>query len=185
MPRMLSLLCLVFFLAIAVPAQAQLRVDVPAQRAPARLFGSSSAGVVLNKLFSPEHFRMMHSYEMSMGSFGGSTSSMGMYTNSMMWQFNDKLAARVDLSYAHSLFGGNGGMAQKAFGMQNDQGRFFLQNAEIAYRPSERVLLHLSVRQSPYGAYMGPYGYHNPYMFGYDVGGMRHADDLFWRGRAR
>lgn len=189
----LSLVCLVLFLAVATPAQAQLRQDVHSQRAPVKLFDHGGAGYVLNQIFSPEHFRMQHSYEMSIGSFGGQSSSLGMYTNSMMWQFNEKLAARVDIAFAHSPFGnalgsGNGGI-------DGNGGRVFLRNAEVAYRPSERVNLHFSIHQSPYGPYMGPYGYYNMGPYGYHpyygggfssrafIGAYDGGDHLFWKDR--
>ena len=121
---------------------------------------------------------------------------MGMYTNTMRFQFNQKLAARVDLAYAFSPFG-----RVNPLGRSNDSGRFFLRNAEIAYRPSKRVQLHLQVRQSPYGRYMGPYGFGQPYYgygghgYGYDpyhYGGSMNVrtnhhrvDDLFWNPRLR
>ncbi len=186
MRKTLSMLCLLVFLVTALPAQAQLRADVYSQRSPAKLFDQGGAGFALNKLFSPEHFRMGHSYEMSFGSFGGQSSSLGMYTNTMMFQFNQKLAARVDLSFAHSPFGGSG--LGSGFGPDERGGKFFLQNAEIAYRPAENVQLHFSMRQSPYGGYMGPYGYYNPY---YGRGSFLNAsygtrgDNLFWNNNLR
>lgn len=183
MRNLLSLFCLVVFLAAALPAQAQLRENVRSQEARAKLYGHQGTAFALNQIFSPEHFRMSHSYEMSFGSFGGQTSSLGMYTNTMMFQFNQKLAARVDMSYAFSPFG-----SMNPLGPNADQGRFFLRNAEIAYRPAENMQLHLRVHQSPYGAYMGPYGYYGnayyPYSsFHSDFG--RSADDLFWNDRLR
>src|SRR5690606_1177779 len=102
MRKLLPLLCLVVFLAVAMPAQAQLRQNLPVQRASSKLFDSEAVSFVMNKIFSPQHFRMQHSYEMSFGSFGGHSSSLGMYTNTMMWQFDQKLAARVDIAFAHS-----------------------------------------------------------------------------------
>jgi hypothetical protein len=181
----LSLLCLVVFLGMATPVQAQLRQDVREDRSEVKLYEQAGPGFTLNKLFSPEHFRMSHSYEMSFGSFGGNTSSLGMYTNTMQWQFNQKLAARVDVSVAHTPFGGG------QFGQDGQNPRVFLRNAEIAYRPSDNMLLHLSVRQSPYGSYMGPYGYMNPYMSPYGYYGMQpfgyglEQRDLFWNERLR
>jgi hypothetical protein len=151
MRHLFFLACLVLLLGLAVPAQAQLRADLPNGHAPVRLFDNPAASFLLNNVFSPEHFRMGHSYEMSFGSAG----SMGMYTNSMMWQFNEKLAARVDLAYAFSPFGGG-----NFFGSQDNNSRFLLRNAEINYRPSENVHLHLSFQQNPYGYHMSPYGYY-------------------------
>jgi hypothetical protein len=173
MRQLLSVLSLIVFLGVATPAEAQLRQDVQAQQAQAKLYGSEGPSFSLNRLFSPDHFRMQHSYEMSFGSYGGTTSSLGMYTNTMMFQFNDKLAARVDMSFAHSPLGD--GIGQK-LGLQQDNGQFFLRNAEVAYRPNERMQLHLSFRQSPYGSYMSPYGYYGQSHGGY---GSRHHN-LFW-----
>lgn len=194
MRNRLFLLWLVVFFGLTVPAQAQYRQDVRNQQAQSRLYDTASAATFsLNRLFSPQHFRMGHSYEMSFGSFGGASASLGMYTNTMRFQFNSKLAGRVDLAYAFSPFGG-ANMLGASEGMQ---GRFLLRNAEIAYRPSDKVQLHFSVRQSPYGGYMSPYGYGGYGRYGsafgyrpYYGGSMMHmrvgsADDLFWNDTLR
>lgn len=190
MRNLLSLVCLIVFLGFAMPAQAQLRENVRHQDARAQLYGQTGTAFSLNDLFSPQHFQMNHSYEMSMGSFGGSMSSLGMYTNTMRFQFNSKLAARVDMAYAFQPFG-----QMSAFGGGENNGQFFLRNAEVAYRPTENVQVHLQIRQSPYGSYMGPYG-RSPY--GYSPYGRSYygdsfhkgvrsnrADDLFWNDGLR
>lgn len=153
MRKTFLLIGLVVLLGVTVPAQAQLRADVSSavQRAPIRLYNPGT-GFSLSDLFSPEHFRMQHSYEMSMGTIGGYSYSLGVYTNSMLWQFSDKLAARVDIGVAHSPFGGSLGLNQRP--------QIFLRNAEIAYRPRENMLFQFTVRQSPYGYFMAPYGYY-------------------------
>jgi len=184
MRKTLSLLCLVAFLGVAVPAQAQLRNAVEVNRASAQLYDTGGSSFLFNKLFNPLVFQMSHSFEMSMGSYGGRSSSMGMYTNTMAWQFSDKLAARVDLSVAYSPFNNS------VLGLGEQQKpQVFLRNAEVAWRPSEKVQFHLQVRQSPYGSYMSPYGYYNPYygsrnryrasMMQVGFGGP--SRDLFWR----
>ncbi|MEX0822708.1 MAG: hypothetical protein WD021_11220 [Rhodothermales bacterium] len=189
MRNLLSLVTLIVLLGVAAPAEAQLRANVQNQETRTQLYGQQNSAFSLNDLFSPEHFQMSHSYEMSFGSFGGSSSSMGMYTNTMRFQFNSQLAARVDMAYAFSPFG-----QASAFGGASEQGQLFLRNAEIAYRPSENVQLHIQVRQSPYGRYMSPYGYspygYSPYRGGYGnhmhVGfDSRRADDMFWNDGLR
>lgn len=167
MRKIFLLIGFVILLGVTVPAQAQLRADVSAavQRAPMRLYNPGT-GFSLSDLFSPKHFRMQHSYEMSMSTFGGASYSLGIYTNSMLWQFSNKLAARVDIGIAHSPFGGSLGLKRRP--------QIFLRNAEIAYRPRENMLFQLTVRQSPYGYFMAPYGY-------YPFRGARGA--WFWNDR--
>mgnify|MGYP006274745815 FL=1 len=146
-----SLLCLVVVLALATPAHAQLRSTAQTGSVPTQLYNSGQAAVdALGQLFGADHFQMAHSYEMSFASAGNQSASMGMYTNTMMWQFNSKWAARMDVGVAHSLHG-------SALGDQN--GRVFLRNAEIAYRPSENTQFRLQIQQSPHGRYARPYGY--------------------------
>lgn len=176
MRQAFSLLCFVALLLVALPARAQLRSAVPAEaQAATKLYGSNTPAFTLNRLFSPEHFQMQHSFEFSTGAFGGQGYSFGMYTNTMNWQFSDKLAARVDVSYLQPFGGPQVGLGQQ-------QGQLFLQNAEVAYRPLPNMQLNLSVRQSPYGAYMSPYGYGPAYGPGY---GSAYRADPFWRDAQR
>lgn len=179
------LLGFVFVLTVAVPAQAQLRQDareIAAQSTP-RLYDAGT-GFSLNKLFSPQTFKMAHAYEFSAGSLGGNGYSLGVYTNSLMWQFSQKLAARVDLSVAHSPFGNAPGFGHSVNAVSGEQQpfRFFVQNAEVAYRPSENMELRFSYRQSPYGSFYSPYGY-SPYGHPFGVQSYSDAEPLFWRGR--
>ena len=162
-----SFVLFVFLLVVgtAVPVHAQMRSQVAShtQPGPAQLFDTEAPSFTLNKLFDPQHFRMGHSYEMSVGSYGGQSSSMGMYTNSLMWQFGPQLDARVDIGVAHQFFG------PQQLGADSQAAQVFLRNAEINYRPSENTQIHFSFRQSPYGNYMHPHGY------GYSPYGMRGA----------
>jgi hypothetical protein len=92
-----------------------------------------------------------------------------MYTNSMMWQFNSDWAARVDVGVAHSLSG-------SAMGQQN--GRVFLRNAEVAYRPSENMQFRLQIQQSPYGRFAQPRGFGRRSAFFAPTPSA--GGDLFW-----
>lgn len=148
----LPLLCLVVLLSVTVPAEAQLRETAQQNRSvQTQLYESESAAAnALESLFGAENFRMGHSYEASFSSFGGHTSSMGVYTNSMMWQFNSDWAARMDVSVAHPF-------AQTG-AFESQQAQVYLRNAEVAYTPSENFQVRMQVQQSPYGRYMSPYG---------------------------
>jgi len=173
----LLLLCLVVTLSLATPAEAQFR-DSANRSVQTQLYDTGSAATnTLQSLLGAEHFRMSHSYEASFSSFGGEASSMGMYTNTMMMQFNSDWAARVDVSVAHP-FTQTGG----AFGQQDTQ--VFLRNAEVAYKPSDNFQVRMQVQQSPHGRYMSPYG-----RYGGRYGGMHGgygfaptpSGDLFWK----
>jgi hypothetical protein len=179
---------------VSSPVRAQLRSAGSPADASVQLYDQGSTGFSLNKYFSPEHFTMSHSFELS--SFGGN--SMSMYTNSMQWQFSSKLAARVDVAAAYSPLSSQSGMSVTG---QSDS-RVFVKNAQLAYRPKENMEIHLSFRQNPYGSNMGPYGYGGYGGYGGDggYGGSGYnryggssfqADygsngrDLFWNGRLR
>lgn len=184
MRRLLFSLTLVVVLGFMVPAQGQVLREGASQQVPVRVYGEGD-GFSLNKLFSPEHFQLRHSYEMSYNSFGGQGMTLGTYTSSLMWQFNQKLAARADVAFSHTPFGT--GAYQQALG-EDSSGKVYLRNAEIAYRPTENMRLHLSFRQSPYGTYANPYGYgYAPY--GGNGYSMRvqsgDADRLFWQAPQR
>jgi len=180
----LALLLVAALLATA-PAHAQLRPSGSAVESSVRLYDQGVSGFSLNRYFTPEHFRMSHTFEASSSSWGGGT-SMAMYTNTMQWQFNSKLAARIDVSAASQL-GGNQRLAQ-AMGQNSNQ--VFVRNAELAYRPTENIQLHLSMRRSPYGSYMSPYGYYGGSAYDrWNQSSSFRADfgpsgrDLFWNDR--
>jgi hypothetical protein len=170
-----SLLCLVLVLALTTPSShAQLRSTSASDSVPTRLYDTGEAAVdALSQLFGAQHFRMAHSYEASFSSFGGQNASLGMYTNSMMWQFNQEWAARVDVGVAHSLGGTN------ALGQERAQ--VFLRNAEVAYRPSENMQFRLQIQQSPYGRYMSPYGRYGAGNRYSPMPTRTTPNDLFWK----
>ncbi len=180
-------LLLVAALLATTPAHAQLRPSGSAVESSVRLYDAGTTGFSLNRFFTPEHFRMSHTFEASSSSWGGGT-SMAMYTNTMQWQFNSKLAARVDVAAASQL----GGNQRLANAMGQNANQVFLRNAELAYRPTGNIQVHLSMRRSPYGSYMSPYGYYG--QNGYDRWNQNssfRADfgpsgrDLFWNDRLK
>ncbi|MFT4604304.1 MAG: hypothetical protein ACI9W4_001034 [Rhodothermales bacterium] len=177
--------CFLLVVVTTTPASAQLRAEVTQIDSPVRLYDAGGTGFSLNKYFSPEHFKMSHSVEMSTSSFGG---SLGMYTNSMAWQFSSKLAARVDVALAYAPDGSTTGNLSPG-ALNGNGGRIFLRNAEVAYRPTENTLFQFSVRQSPQGNYMSPYGYDRGYnRYGSGFSGRFGYNDssqgsMFWNDR--
>ncbi len=186
MRRTIFVAFFVLLLGVTTPSLAQMRSNTSSENATVKLYDYGETGFSLNQFFSPEHFRMSHSFEFSSSSFGGG-SSLAMYTNTMMWQFNQKLAGRLDVAYAYSPFS-----SDKIQGLnRGNSNRVFIKNAELAYKLGERSSIHLSFRQSPYGRYASPYGY------GYGGYGGRFGGnsfqatfgsdqrDLFWNPRLR
>ncbi|NNE34993.1 MAG: hypothetical protein HKN13_07145 [Rhodothermales bacterium] len=81
-----------------------------------------------------------------------------MYTNTLAWNFGNKLAARADISLAYSPF--SSGSANSPASLSNKGGDVFLRNAEIMYQPRENLRFHLAFQRSPYGYYASPFGYY-------------------------
>ncbi len=169
------LLALVLSLAAVDAVEAQYRSDAAVEAmAQSRLY-EAPTGFTLDRLFDPQFFQMGHSYEMSFGSGYGQSGPIGEYTNSMMWRFSNKLAARIDVGVAHG-FGNtlNTGLP----GSQSSLGRVYLKNAEVKFQPLKNLTMHLSYRQAPlgYGRYLSPYGrygmspYGNNNRFGARIG---------------
>jgi len=102
-----------------------------------------------------QDFRMDHSYEVTVGSFGGNMFNQNTYTNTMHMMFNDRLYGRVDLSMAHSPFG-------PGFMGQNEQAQFFVRNAELNYKLNENTRFQVRFQQIPQGHGYG-YGYYPPH----------------------
>ncbi|MFV1980748.1 MAG: hypothetical protein ACC655_06305 [Rhodothermia bacterium] len=167
----LLVIAFTLFLGSAQVASAQFKSDEAAEAmmSQSKIYGD---GFSLNKLFDPQFFQMRHSLQMSFGSGGGGSGSIGEYTNSMMWRFSQKLAARVDVGVAQNLFG-NAPTGFGALGSQNSAPSIYLKNVEVAYQPLKNMTLHVSFRRAPrgYGYYASPYGYYGNTGYGGYSGG--------------
>ncbi|MFH0992376.1 MAG: hypothetical protein V1799_20440 [bacterium] len=108
-------------------------------------------------LFDPSKLSMRHSFSLSYSSFGGQGLSLGVYTNSMMYQFNDQLDIQADISLMHSPFSSFGKQFEK------DLSGIFLSKAQLNYRPSKNMLFQIDFRQLPPMAGYGQYGWPNYY----------------------
>jgi hypothetical protein len=161
MRRASFILILLVALAVAQPADAQLRSAENAVQTDALMTSSAGVGFLMKTIFNPQHFSMGHAFEMSFGS--GGYGSLAMYTNSLQWEFGSKLAARADVAVAYSPFGGSGNSyANNPASLSSRNADVFLRNAQVTYMPSENVRLNLSYHRSPYGRYLQPYGLYRP-----------------------
>lgn len=172
---------LVLVACLAVPAAAQRLADLPG-RTPAV---APASRLTPGSLFNARTLQFSQSVEMTYAGGAGGSLGQGIYTGSVQWQPSAKLAGRVDVGVAQNLFAT--GAVPGALGEDRGQPQVFLRNAEIAYRPTANSVLHLSVQQSPYGAYASPYGaygtsygYSNTSRFGASFGSGG-TDRLFFR----
>lgn len=93
-------------------------------------------------LIDPSKLIMRQQYSVSYSSFGNQAISLGQYTNSMMYQFNQDLNARFDVTMQHSPYNTLGKIGDGLNGI-------FLSRAEINYQPLDNFLFKISYQQIP------------------------------------
>ena len=166
-------------LLVAAPASAQLQADVPGRPAPVEVVNSASAPTLsLSGLFNAQTLKFSQGYQYGYQTSGYGDLGLGVYTSSLRWQPSAKLAGRVDVGLAH---GAVGSLASAAGFSPDRPAQVFLQNAELAYRPTANSLIHLQVRQTPYGTACG-YSYRGGCSSGLGLNASgASGGDLFWR----
>ncbi len=110
---------------------------------------SQSTGSFLFSWFNPANFHMRQSFDLSYQTFGGQGMSLGTYTNSMTYDFSNKLNARADISLSYSPYN----TFSTFGGKSNDLSKIYLSRAEVNYKPWENVLFRVQYQQIPYGGY--------------------------------
>jgi hypothetical protein len=131
----------------AAAAQAQFRVPPQGETSvPDGLIRETPASLLLG-WFDPDRFQMRHSFSLSYMTAGDQGLSLGMYTNSMMYQFADNLNARADVSFSYSPTS-----SFSRFSSQDLSG-VFLSRAQVDYRPWENMHLQVQYRRDPYRTY--------------------------------
>jgi hypothetical protein len=114
---------------------------------------SVQSGSFLFGWFNPESFHMRHSFDLSYSTFGGQGMSLGTYTNSMTYDFSERLNARADISMSYSPYNSFSTLG----GKKNDLSSIYLSRAEVNYKPWENVMVKFQYRQVPYGGYNSPF----------------------------
>ncbi|MGE5410003.1 MAG: hypothetical protein ACM3MI_03510 [Clostridiales bacterium] len=115
------------------------------------MISNNTPSVILG-FFNPDNFRMQHSYSLSYSAFGGNGLAMGVYTNSMIYKFNDKLNIQVDASLVHTPY------STFNRSIQDQINGLYLSKAELNYRPSDNFMINVQYSHNPMG-YYSPYGY--------------------------
>ena len=153
-----SLLIAFFLLLSAQQAEAQFRSDVASPYDITGQVVKTQYQQPSNNLFDMMDVRMMHSYDASFGNFGGQYYNQNMYTNTTMYRLSSNLSGRLDVSFAHSPFGGNQ--------FNPNQNQIFIRNAQLDYQISENSSIRVQFQQLPAGSFgfnsFGGGGFH-PY----------------------
>ncbi|MEW5702621.1 MAG: hypothetical protein AB1792_10370 [Candidatus Zixiibacteriota bacterium] len=102
-------------------------------------------------LLDPSRLRMHQSYSLSYFSGGGSSGSLGLYSNMLEYDLFKPLTLRVGLSYAHQPFGASDRSGGSVLGSGQ-----FLPSFGLDYHPSNNFLLSIDYQTIP--AVVWPYG---------------------------
>lgn len=142
-------------------ASAQFRNQAAEESRVSQGIYQAPEGSLLFGWFDPSKFSMRHSFQMSYMTLGGGDGmSLGMYTNSMRYEFAPNLNVRADVSLSYSPYNSfSGGIA----GKKNDFSGITLSRADLNYRPWENTLIQLSFRQIPYANSWMSSPFHDPW----------------------
>jgi len=117
---------------------------------------------VSNNLFGfidPSKFSMNHSISMSFSAFGGQGVALGVYTNSMRYDFSNNLNLQVDASVVNSPYNSLGD------GFTNSINGIYLSRAAVNFKPSDNTKISIEFRNGPsayYNNYYSPYYFMSP-----------------------
>lgn len=134
---------LVLVTMLAAESSAQFKSQLKEQQSPVRGIVRSEESGLLFGWFDPNRLFMRQSYSLSYTSFGGGEGfSLGVYTNSLLYQISDPLSVQFDVSLVHSPFSANNRYVQSLSGIH-------LTRAQMTYRPSDSFLLQIQYSRLP------------------------------------
>ena len=96
---------------------------------------------------------MTQSYSLSYLSSGNRSSNVGLYLNTMTYQFSDPLLMQLRVGYMHQPFG-NGSRPL----LSQESGSVFIQGANIQYRPTDKMLISFEYNSTP-SMMLSPYSW--------------------------
>lgn len=126
-------------------------VDIPTKLAFGQGGGKGFFGILG---LDPSRLHISHAYQMSYFSGAGRDGTLGMYLNTMSYQFSQSVDMKLQWGIAHQPFGGNFGNAPR---LMNSP---FISGAQLRYRPSDKFQIQLNYQSLPYwsvGYYRRPY----------------------------
>ncbi len=108
--------------------------------------------------FNPNNFKMNHAFDLSYTTFGGAGLAMGVYTNSMFYQFTDNLNLQADISIVNSPYNSfDKDFSKRVNGV-------YLSKMQMNYKPTENMTIMFQYRNIPIGFYSpNYYGGYSPF----------------------
>lgn len=154
---MRKIITIILFLGLASVTEAQFKEELNNKQSVRDGFLSRDLSSNIFGFIDPSNFSMNHTFSMSYSAFAGQGVAMGVYTNSMRYDFNSNLNVEVDASIVNSPYNTLGD------GFTNSINGLYLSRAAINYKPTENTAISVQFRQGP-GAYYNSY-YYSPYYF--------------------
>jgi hypothetical protein len=103
---------------------------------------------------NPDNFSMNHTFDLSYSTLGGSNGmALGVYTNSMMYKFSERLNIQTDISVVNSPYNTFG----KDFSKQING--VYLSRAQLNFKASDNMNIMIEYNHNPFG-------YYSPYYYG-------------------
>jgi hypothetical protein len=168
---MRKLITFLLFFSFFFIAEAQFKEELNNKTSIREGFLSKDLSSNIFGFIDPSKFSMNHSVSMSYSAFAGQGVAMGVYTNSMRYDFNSNLNVQVDASIVNSPYNTLGD------GFKNSINGIYLSRAAINYKPSENTAISIQFRQGPgayYNSYYSPYYLMSP---SFDRETLFHAAD--------
>ncbi|MBN1398705.1 MAG: hypothetical protein JXA06_11800, partial [Bacteroidetes bacterium] len=128
---------------VSFTALAQFRSQPEARSSATGSMIRQDEGGLLFGWFDPSRLSIRNSYSLSYITSGGNNLSLGTLTSSLAYKISDPLSLIFDVSLVHSPYSNLGGNFTKSIS------GVYLTRAELNYRPSDDLLLHIQFRQLP------------------------------------
>ena len=156
--KAINLIIVGTILVAGVNLQAQLKSQLPQDLSVSeaiKIPGVGSTGSALG-FIDPNRFFMHQSYSLSFLSWGGGSTSLGVYQNTMSYIFSEKLAMNARLGFMHNPLS-IGNLTSQSNLMDN-----LIYGADLIYCPKDNTMFRISFDKSPYYRRSGfyPYGYY-------------------------
>ncbi len=155
---MKKLVTMIFILAVSV-SYGQFKDSGNSPDIKSGIFNKGGVSESIFGFINPDNFSMHHTFNLSYSTFGVSNGlALGVYTNSMMYKFNDRLNLQTDISVVNSPYNTFGSDFSKQIN------GVYLSRAQLNFKATDNMNIMIEYDHNPFG-YYSPYynGGYSPY----------------------